>query len=332
MSYRVKVYDDESVDGFLERRFGQTVARVLGSAMVHGIWAADSRELSVRASFPTLWEVEERGWGGVIRGILRGLPKMVAEGERYEVGELLHHLKEVSVFSFRDGMETLPKRLLDRLRESPNVQVLLGTPVKSLLAGGSGIGVSVNSSIMFHTLKPPLLPGPARKRHNPPSESGSLDYPTSKASRPHPISCSSPTSQAQPLHKRNSCKLHLQLPTLSIAPSRVRLPCPAPSKRLHARSVSDDGHPGDRVRFVFPRFARLDARKGVHKADYDVRWAVGSGFRSLCGGAARSVVRALTQTKDRSRRGARASEYGVYPHAAGGPFGSDEGPERCAKG
>ena len=148
MSYRMKVYDDESVDSFLSRRFGRKVARVLGSAMVHGIWAADSRELSVRASFPSLLEVEERGWGGVIRGILRGLPRTVAEGERYDIGELLHRLKGVSVFSFRDGMESLPKRLLVRLRENPNVQVMLGMTVKSLQPGGSGIGVSVHASII----------------------------------------------------------------------------------------------------------------------------------------------------------------------------------------
>ena len=146
----MKVYDDESVESFLSRRFGQKVARVLGSAMVHGIWAADSRELSVRASFPSLWEVEERGWGGVIRGILKGLPRTVAEGESYEVGELLHRLKGVSVFSFRDGMEGLPKRLLGRLKENPNVQVILGTAVKSLQPGDSGIGVNLHASIMFH--------------------------------------------------------------------------------------------------------------------------------------------------------------------------------------
>ena len=150
MSYRMKVYDDESVDGFLSRRFGQKFARVLGSAMVHGIWAADSRELSVRASFPSLWEVEERGWGGVIRGILRGLPRTVAEGESYEIGELLHRLKGVSVFSFRDGMEKLPKRLLGRLKENPNVQVILRTAVKSLQPGDSEIGVNLHASVMFH--------------------------------------------------------------------------------------------------------------------------------------------------------------------------------------
>lgn len=150
MSYRMKVYDDESVDSFLSRRFGRKVARVLGSAMVHGIWAADSRELSVRASFPSLWEVEERGWGGVMRGILRGLPKTVAEGESYDVGELLHRLKGVSMFSFRDGMERLPKRLLGKLKENPNVRVILGTAVKSLQPEGSGIGVSVRASTMSH--------------------------------------------------------------------------------------------------------------------------------------------------------------------------------------
>ena len=122
--------------------------------MVHGIWAADSRELSVRASFPTLWEVERRGWGGVIRGIMRGLPETGVGEERYEVGELLHHLKGVSAFSFRDGMETLPKRLLNRLGECPNVQVSLGTTVKSLLPGGPGIGVGVHSCMGFYILNP----------------------------------------------------------------------------------------------------------------------------------------------------------------------------------
>jgi len=180
MSHRMKVYDDESVDGFLSRRFGRKVARVLGSAMVHGIWAADSRELSVRASFPSLWEVEERGWGGVIRGVLRGLPKKMAEGERYDIGELLHRLKGVSVFSFKDGMESLPKRLLGRLRETPNVRVMLGMAVESLQPGGSGIGVSVHASVMSHIRT--LLLGPASRRYSPPSKSGNLDHPTPKTS------------------------------------------------------------------------------------------------------------------------------------------------------
>ena len=196
MSHRMKFYDDESVDDFLSRRFGRKVARVLGTAIVHGIWAADSRELSVRASFPSLWDVEERGWGGVMRGILRGLPRTLAEGEKYEVGELLHRLKGVSVFSFRHGMESLPKRLLGRLRECPNVQVLLGTAVKSLQPGGSGIEVSVHSFIMVHTFRAPLLAGPAGKRHNLPSKPDSLNHPTSKTSRSHSTICPSPTSQA----------------------------------------------------------------------------------------------------------------------------------------
>jgi protoporphyrinogen/coproporphyrinogen III oxidase len=209
MSHRMKVYDDESVDSFLSRRFGRKVARVLGSAMVHGIWAADSRELSVRASFPSLWEVEERGWGGVIRGILRGLPNTVAEGERYEIGGLLDRIQGASVFSFKDGMESLPKRLLSKLKESPNVQVLLCAAVKSLQPEGSGIEVSVNSSIIFHTLKSILPPGAASKRHNPLSKPSNLDHPPSRTSQYHPIICPSSPSQAQPLHERNSRKLHL---------------------------------------------------------------------------------------------------------------------------
>jgi oxygen-dependent protoporphyrinogen oxidase len=53
------------------RRFGEPFARTFGSAMVHGIYAADSRILSVRAAFPTLWDAEEKGGGSIIRGLLR---------------------------------------------------------------------------------------------------------------------------------------------------------------------------------------------------------------------------------------------------------------------
>jgi oxygen-dependent protoporphyrinogen oxidase len=51
---------DESLESFLTRRGHPLTARVLGSALAHGIYAVDARLLSVRAAFPKLWELEEK--------------------------------------------------------------------------------------------------------------------------------------------------------------------------------------------------------------------------------------------------------------------------------
>lgn len=104
----------------------------MGSAMVHGIYAADSRELSVRAAFPSLWDAEERGWGGVVRGMM--MPSRAKVGDRtYETGEVPQLMKDVSVFSFVDGMSTLTMALRNYLNhKAPNVSVRSGTEAVAL--------------------------------------------------------------------------------------------------------------------------------------------------------------------------------------------------------
>ncbi|KAG5640756.1 hypothetical protein DXG03_007302 [Asterophora parasitica] len=96
---------DESLDVFLSHRLGPEVARVMGSALCHGIYAADSRELSVRAAFPSLYSVEERGGGSVVRGILKGLlgfGKAAQEGQAadYGLGIVEALIRGVAVYSF----------------------------------------------------------------------------------------------------------------------------------------------------------------------------------------------------------------------------------------
>jgi oxygen-dependent protoporphyrinogen oxidase len=131
LSLRMKVYDDESVDSFLTRRFGAKVARLFGSALVHGIYAADSRRLSVRASFPSLWEAENRGKGSVITGILR---KNETEGpsEAYETGDMLKIMADASVFSFKEGINQLPLSLMERLSSMPSVDLRLSCGVAGI--------------------------------------------------------------------------------------------------------------------------------------------------------------------------------------------------------
>jgi oxygen-dependent protoporphyrinogen oxidase len=122
---------DESLDAFMTRRFGESFARTFGSALVHGIYATDSRNLSVRAAFPSLWAAEERGWGSVVRGFLRPSVSDLSL-QNYDLGETPQLMRGVSVYSFRDGMQAITDALEHQLSEHPNVHILRNTSVTSL--------------------------------------------------------------------------------------------------------------------------------------------------------------------------------------------------------
>lgn len=117
---------DESLDAFMTRRFGEPFARIFGSALVHGIYAADSRKLSVRAAFPSLWTAEERGWGSIVRGFLRPYLDSSQKND-YDIGGISQLLKGVSVYSFRDGMQALTSALEHYLSSQSNVSILRST-------------------------------------------------------------------------------------------------------------------------------------------------------------------------------------------------------------
>jgi protoporphyrinogen/coproporphyrinogen III oxidase len=116
----------------MTRRFGASFARLFGSALVHGIYAADSRKLSVRAAFPSLWAAEERGWGSIVRGFLMPGKSPSLQSDDYEVGDIQALMQGVSVFSFRDGMNTMIHALEEHVKQQPNVRIVHDTPVEFL--------------------------------------------------------------------------------------------------------------------------------------------------------------------------------------------------------
>ena len=125
--------EDESVDEFLTRRFGAEFARVFGSALVHGIYAADARKLSLRSAFPFLWDAEERGRGSVLLGSLRASTSLHSNGGKdYDLGDLRDKMREVSVYTFQDGIGMLVNALVSYLRKQPNVQMYGGVRIMGL--------------------------------------------------------------------------------------------------------------------------------------------------------------------------------------------------------
>ena len=144
--------EDESVDSFVSRRFGPSLAANLVSAVIHGIYAGDSRKLSVRSVLPFLWE-SERVHGSVLRSMLlpsgrnkryRPLPageaarKQEIEDETKALqerlgNELVTSLKGVSVYSFPNGLQEIVSSLEKALDAADNVTVCKGTAVDSIL-------------------------------------------------------------------------------------------------------------------------------------------------------------------------------------------------------
>ncbi|KAG6861544.1 hypothetical protein C0995_015278 [Termitomyces sp. Mi166 len=151
------VYQDESLDSFLSRRFGPEVARVLGSALCHGVYAADSRELSVRAAFPALYDLEEKGNGRVVPGILKhilaGKKSRHAEGQTYDLGDVEQLMSGVSVYSFRGGLQTLTDTLAKALATTSNVELRFGEGAEKI-----EMYEDEDSSLAIHTAAQTLRP------------------------------------------------------------------------------------------------------------------------------------------------------------------------------
>ncbi len=96
--------DDESVWDFAARRLGRDFADRLIHPMSLGIFAGDSKRLSLSASFPLMAELE-REHGSLIRA-------QIARARRRRRGELPP--SRSTLCSFRRGMQSLPRALSAR--------------------------------------------------------------------------------------------------------------------------------------------------------------------------------------------------------------------------
>ncbi|KAJ3379132.1 oxygen-dependent protoporphyrinogen oxidase, partial [Entophlyctis sp. JEL0112] len=126
--------DDESIHDFVKRRFGDHVAEHMISALVHGIYAGDSRLLSVKSCFPFLWEAEKKH-GSVIRGMLtaRSPPEKYSADLSAADVEFIRHVKASSIYSFENGLESLPSAIAENLKAHyPNVKIITNAEVSRI--------------------------------------------------------------------------------------------------------------------------------------------------------------------------------------------------------
>lgn len=126
--------DDESIGSFISRRFKPALADNILSALIHGIYAGDIYQLSVRSIFPFLWYAE-RETKSVVSAIGQGLSLRWPQDESLKaqwakaapVSDRIKDVRDSSVFTFKRGIGQLADRVVCKLREFPNVNIRLGT-------------------------------------------------------------------------------------------------------------------------------------------------------------------------------------------------------------
>ncbi len=126
--------EDETIHAFFSRRWGTAWTDRLVAPWVSGIYAGDSRRLSLRSCFPRLhlWEQQS---GSLMRGAWRHRPKQVQPSSWSQ--SIARH----PLFSFRQGMEALPSALARNLAS----HLVLETSAIALNAHSSGIEVCLAS-------------------------------------------------------------------------------------------------------------------------------------------------------------------------------------------
>jgi oxygen-dependent protoporphyrinogen oxidase len=105
--------DDESVYDFARRRIGREAASTMIDAMVGGIFAGDSRKLSVASAFPKMVHMEAEH-GGLIRALLARRKQARAEGQGADSVKMTGG----DLNSFKDGMQELIDAMVLRLGDN----------------------------------------------------------------------------------------------------------------------------------------------------------------------------------------------------------------------
>lgn len=102
---------EENLAEFTRRRLGSEVLDYAINPFTAGIYAGDPTKLSVKYAFPKLYTLEQK-YGSLIKGALRSKRKKKQNGDTFKP----------RLLSFRNGMETLPRKLGEQLGKSIHLE------------------------------------------------------------------------------------------------------------------------------------------------------------------------------------------------------------------
>jgi oxygen-dependent protoporphyrinogen oxidase len=169
MPTRPSIMTDETVGSFLSRRVDKRIADNIVSAVFHGIYAGDIWQLSAKTLLGLAWQLEGKH-GSVLGGFFRmqtddprpdlmlvhpiDLEMIRAMNEEIDLDlQFAKDLKDASMFTFKDGLQSLVKALQNAVETKGNVVVKTETPIQSFTPLQDGqLGVEVVSGVIISHL------------------------------------------------------------------------------------------------------------------------------------------------------------------------------------
>uniref|UniRef100_A0A8C1V5K0 Protoporphyrinogen oxidase n=1 Tax=Cyprinus carpio TaxID=7962 RepID=A0A8C1V5K0_CYPCA len=135
--------EDESVHAFVSRRLGSELANIAIDSLCRGVFAGDSRQLSVRSCFPPLYEAE-RSRGSIVLGMLMGSggPKVVPSDLAKKAST-----ESWTQWSLKRGMQAFPEALEDTLKRRERVELHHHAKVKSLNMNSEGWEIKLDDGV-----------------------------------------------------------------------------------------------------------------------------------------------------------------------------------------
>jgi len=115
----------QSVAQFVRRRLGNEFLDYAVNPFVAGVFAGDPEKLSVKSAFPKLFRLEEE-YGGLLKGMVKGARERKRRTETSK--------QSAKMFSFRSGMQTLPRAIGALLKDS----VVYNADVTAIERSGGG--------------------------------------------------------------------------------------------------------------------------------------------------------------------------------------------------
>ena len=155
---------DESIGGFIKRRSGggEKIVDNLVSAMLHGIYAGDVNQLSMRSLLPRMWEAEGK-FGSLTMALRKNnggkydphkkTLSLDESGEELLGQELGRKAQEASIYTYRNGMQTLPDALAGVIKGARNADIRMATSVSGISRSADGKTIQVSAPFPFPLLQ-----------------------------------------------------------------------------------------------------------------------------------------------------------------------------------
>ncbi|XP_047218089.1 protoporphyrinogen oxidase isoform X1 [Girardinichthys multiradiatus] len=157
---------DESIHSFVSRRLGKELADVAIDSLCRGVFAGDSKKLSVRSCFPSLFKAERQSGSLTLGFLLDSGPAPVIPPGRLAQRA---HRESWAQWSLRRGVETLPESITEYLQQRGRVELHKDAAVKQIIPTTSGWKVHMEDGVISVDHIISALPAKALSYIMPPS-------------------------------------------------------------------------------------------------------------------------------------------------------------------